>query len=113
MKTRSKKREAMERHYARITKERDAQNNREGGVCFFCGEPLVGSFDRHHLRGRDGDLLIEKEYIVNVHRKCHQKWHDKAVTEIALEYWFPNFMERLRAIDPNQHDKIIDKITRK
>ena len=64
--------------------------------CFFCGEPINGSREHHHLQGRTGANLVNKKYIVLSHHQCHFDYHNISVKKIK---WFLGFIDRVREID--------------
>lgn len=81
---------------------------RENGTynCFFCGEPIKGACEHHHLHKRIEDDLTDGENIVLVHAVCHREYHDLPVRK---QKWREIFMENLRAKDPQTYYKEREK----
>jgi hypothetical protein len=109
---RSKKREIMEAHYARIRNEMMERARRDGACCFFCNAPIIDHADVHHLIGRDNDNLIDAEYLVLVHRQCHMTWHSKALSDLYRYDWFSGFMDRVSQKHPSLYESIKQKLNR-
>jgi hypothetical protein len=63
---RSKKRAAQEREYARIAKEILSQEP----ICPVTGEIAT---QIHHMKGRIGDLLTDRRYMLPVSDRGHKK----------------------------------------
>ena len=104
---RSDKRIIQEKEYTAICKEIDAEAKETGHLeCFFCGDMVVRA-DHHHLDGRDGDRLTQREWIVRAHRKCHMDYHNKPVSRIV---WFNSYLERLKRINERFFFKEIMKL---
>lgn len=102
MKKVSEKRLAELRHYTRVKKELEKELKENGEwVCFFSGTPLPDDypFHPHHLRGRDGDLLIEKDFLVPCLWEYHRKWHDEPLSKLKNEWWWDGFIKRLSVKD--------------
>ncbi len=97
---RSEKRMEQEKEYAKIKPE-----NKE---CIFCGIRFNKWEDKekHHLKGRDGDLLTDRKYIYYVHMWCHSAYHNKPVKRIS---WFSGFLLRLREVDRRLYEKELNK----
>jgi len=95
----SEKRREELKTYSQLIKEidKEAKANKKW-YCFFCGEHLGDTCDHHHLKGRENQDLVDEEYIVLAHRKCHRDYHDKTAKDIP---WFKAFVKRLHRIDPS------------
>lgn len=106
MKKISSKRQIAERHYRRVCAEIDAEET----TCFFCGRPIDETRHHHHLDGRDGELFTDKSNIVLVHAYCHRKWHDTAYSHLAKEFWWDDFMARLKERNINLYNRINFKL---
>ena len=61
--------------------------------CVFCGRPIEGEPDIHHLLGRDGKLLIDQKSFELAHRKCHTEYHSQPVDKLE---WFDGYLERIK-----------------
>ena len=103
---RSKKRLQQDKQYTMLCLEIDAEaiQNKEY-KCFFCDEKIEGLADHHHLKGRIGKLLLEKEWIVLGHRDCHRKYHDLPVEKLEEEEWYMEWMKRLYDKDIDLYEK--------
>jgi hypothetical protein len=90
---RSAKRVREERKYSSdLKKERDKN-------CIFCGQPNDETISRHHLWGRDDDLLNNPKYYRDAHYKCHMEdYHGQPYSEFMKMWYYDDFMERLRGI---------------
>lgn len=102
MKQISTKRTVQLAHYKRVKAELEIELKDKGEWrCFFSGIPLAedAPFLPHHLRGRDGDMLIEKEFLVPCLWEYHQKYHDVPFSKLKTEWWWNGFLERLKALD--------------
>lgn len=79
--------------------------------CFFCDKPIVnGQYDKHHLKGRENDLLLEKEWLVPAHNNCHvHLYHSVSVKKLMLLPWYEGFLLRLKAKSEELWQKEIDK----
>ena len=107
MKARTPKRAKQEREYADVCDELDRELEEQKKLyCFFCGEPLSENWIHHHLRGREGALLSNKDYLVVGHFECHQQFHDLPVKK---QKWREIFMENLRVKDLQTYYKEREK----
>lgn len=92
----SRKRARQEQEYRRLIAEIDREAKAKGEYkCFFDGEQIDGRADHHHLKGRDGDLLTEKKYIVLAKRKNHLDYHHRPVAWLKEQWWYEDFLKRL------------------
>ena len=93
----SKKRVKQDGEYKRVCDEIDREAKANGQWrCFFCGMPLYERADHHHAKGRDGDLLTDKRYIVLAHNDCHVRlWHGTPKSELERYWWYESFNKRL------------------
>jgi len=70
--------------------------------CIFCTLPFYDTVtpDWHHLKGRDGDLFIDKRYLYPAHTKCHiEDYHQATVKHMKMMFWYEGFLNRLKDID--------------
>ena len=85
--------------YSKIGDEvQEKMKRNEKIYCIFCGAEVTKSqrFDKHHLMGREGKLLLNDKYLFVVHTGCHQLYHNMSAKNIS---WFPAYIERVSAID--------------
>ena len=107
MRARTPKRAKQEKEYADVCKELDDELDRQKKLyCFFCGKPLSENWIHHHLRGREGALLVDKDYLVVGCFECHRQYHDLPVRK---QKWREIFMENLREKDPQTYYKEREK----
>ena len=95
------KREKENRLYTQICNDIDKEALLTGRTeCIFCGEKIEEKQweDRthHHLLGRGGKLLYDKDYIRLAHFECHDDYHHKSV---SLLPWWSRYVERIRNIE--------------
>jgi hypothetical protein len=65
--------------------------------CFFCGEKMVKKEDSHHLRGRDGFLFIDPDWLVLAHNKCHfWEYERMTIEQLSKLPWWDGYLQRLR-----------------
>jgi len=65
--------------------------------CFFCNGKIESYYDRHHLKGRKGNLFTDKEWIVPAHNDCHVfKYHALDIARLMELKWYKSFLLRLR-----------------
>jgi ribosomal protein L37E len=105
LKQRSDKRAEQEKEYNKVKR----QIMKEQRACFFCGKEIKEEqlSDTHHLKGRDGDLLTDKKYLVHVHRKCHDLYHFKSIHKWP---WKDAFLSRLKKLNESLYNKEIAKL---
>lgn len=104
----SKPRQVQIAHYERVKKELKQELIDSGEwVCFFSGTPLPEKikFHPHHLKGRDGDLITAKEYLVPCLWEYHFKFHHTPFSKLKEEWWWSGFMNRLRRKDRDLWEK--------
>lgn len=96
----SKKRAKQETKYSKSLKEkRDL-------YCIFCGKLNDDTIERHHLMGRENDLLNDSKYYRDAHHKCHMEdYHGLPYSEFMKLWYYPQFMRRLREIDKSIYEK--------
>jgi len=76
--------------------------------CLFCGKKLPQCPTWHHTRGRDGELLIKKEFLYPAHFKCHvTQYHQLPISKIP---WWNNYVKRIKVWDPELYKKELIKI---
>lgn len=101
IKKQSAKRSKEHKRYTEVcdelTRELREQNN--GHIyCFFSGEEI---FDKrphyHHLKGRTGDHLIDKKWLVPAKDEYHvHKYHMASYEQRVKEWWWQGFLSRLK-----------------
>ena len=92
-----KRRKSQETAYTALCKQIDQEASDAGKFkCFFCSKDITGAYSHHHLKGRDGDLLTDKRYIVLAHNSCHYQYHNYPVKKIP---WFLDYVMKVKEID--------------
>jgi hypothetical protein len=99
---RSLKRQEQEKEYAKVRDE----VKRAQKVCFFCDKEVKDE-DCHHLKGRDGELISDKEWLVHVHRKCHDMYHGVSIHKWP---WLTGFLSRLKQKSNALYQKELNKL---
>ena len=95
----SKKRAKQETKYSKdLKKERDL-------YCIFCGRLNNETIERHHLTGREDNLLNNPKYYKDIHHKCHDEYHTLPYSKFMTLWYYPQFMRRLREIDEYIYNK--------
>lgn len=115
----STKRQTENRQYQKVKQELEKELKLSGEwCCFFSGIPFPDyatwkDVTFHHVNGRENDLLIDKRYLRPVLDKYHTQdegWHSKPLSHLKSLWWFNGFLERLKKLDINEYEKIIDKL---
>lgn len=106
----SKKRQKENAQYTRVKKEiRKELIDRGEWKCFFTWEDIpegiLPSF--HHLDGRDGDLMVDKDNLVPCYDGAHRAYHDLPIDKLEKFGWWPGFMRRLKEKNKNVYNKIM------
>ena len=113
IKPKSDKRMNQDIEYRRIKKEREAEMKAKGEWrCIFCGTGFYDTEipDWHHLKGRDGDLMVDPEYLYPAHTCCHiRDFHQATVKHMKSMFWYEGFLERIKNIDINLYNKEMRK----
>jgi hypothetical protein len=106
----SKKRKEDHRQYTQKTKEFwDESVANKTDFCFFCGVHMTKRDNVHHLRGRQ-EYYLDKEFWVNAHNDCHvNKYHNMDIEQLKKEPWYSEFLQRLKAKDPQSYEKELRK----
>jgi len=83
-------------------------------VCFFSNEPLeISSLTSwHHLHGKSGKLLYQKDNIEPVLDKYHMEYHHKDVDYLLNQPWYLKFLTRIEKSHPKlfaKEQRRIDK----
>lgn len=93
--------------WTKCRKEYIASERKKGTLyCFFCGIELYKQIDVHHLRGRVGELLTDKRYLVLAHNYCHvSRYHSLDSRKLKELRWYSGFMGRLKEKDIKSYDK--------
>ena len=89
-----------------------SKRDTEEWFCFFCGNPFrfEDNPDVHHLRGRDDELIVDEDFWVLGHTRCHvEQFHGTAISDLVKYYWFDAFKIRLFSKDKLTHDKLFNK----
>lgn len=105
MKYVSEKQAKRLREYKKMCDELDRESD---GICFVTGEPLPPRPEHHHLYGRHGEKLIDKEYTVCVLPGHSTWWHSLALSELKLMPWWEYFLGNLKR--KAQNDKMYHKL---
>lgn len=107
------KRQAQVTDYLSIRKKFIAsKRDTEEWFCFFCGGVFgfEDNPDVHHLRGRDDELIVDDDFWVIAHTKCHiEQFHGTAISDLKKLHWFNAFKARLLKKDKFTHDKLFNK----
>ena len=106
---RSDKRVKEEEEYRLVCDELD-RGLKEIGMwrCFFTDKELPNKASHHHLKGRDGELLTDKRFIVPCYDEPHLNYHDLSVEKLKKLSWYTGFLKRLERY-PDVLVKEIDK----
>jgi hypothetical protein len=106
IKRRSAKREGEEVLYKLVCIEidKEAIANKDLG-CFFCGRDVEHAA-HHHLKGRRGELLYEKKFIIRAHPICHYEYHFKSIADI---HWWKAYLIRIHDIDIMLYNRECEK----
>lgn len=68
-------------------------------LCFFCGNPIEGKAERHHVKPRRyfrHGADHRRDNIVKVHTECHRRFH-KEVEDCRWKWW--QFREALEPLN--------------
>ena len=98
IKRRTPKRAKDERRYKDQAKEffEEAVKNKTN-KCFFCDEWVNYYEGLHHLRGRVGDYLLDREWWTIVHNTCHTElYHQSSYEQRSRQKWYKGFLARLK-----------------
>lgn len=108
---RSNKRAKDERRYKDQAREFfDEAVNNKTNYCIFCDELVVVYEGLHHLRGRIGDYLLDKEWWAIVHNECHvDNYHQASYEQRVKQVWWDGFLARLKAKSEELYNKEIKK----
>jgi len=110
MYSRNPKRVKQEEEYRKVCNELDQELKDNGNWrCFFTNSHLPDKASHHHLRGRTGSLLTDKQFIVPVLDNPHLLYHDMSVDKLSQLSWYPVFLENLRRKSETLYQKEIDK----
>ena len=98
MYSRNSKRVKQEKEYRKACDAIDKELQEAGKFrCFFTNKQLPEGrrVSHHHLRGRTGSLLTDKQFIVPVLDNPHLLYHDMSVEKLAKLSWYAGFLKRL------------------
>jgi len=112
IKKRTPKRAKDERYYKDQAREffDDAVKNKTN-LCFFCGQKVTIFEGLHHLKGRTGDYLLDKEWWCVVHNQCHAlDYHQSNAEQRTKQVWFNDFLSRLKAKSTDLYNKEMKKL---
>lgn len=72
----------------------------ESTSCWICDREFMDYDikDCHHVKGRDGELLTNKKYLVIVHRDCHNDIHNLSKSKLIVKQWFKSYIYKLNKI---------------
>jgi len=107
----SPKRKEEKKTYKQVKDELREELKAKGEYkCFFCTKDMNGEKEFHHLKGRDGQLYIDKKWLVPAHGKCHvEDYHSSTVEKLMRQPWYEGFLNRLRLLDTQLYYKEIVK----
>lgn len=108
IKPKSSKRIKQDVEYKEVGLELEEELKAKGGwVCIFCGIPFSDyeSYEKHHLFGRDGELMTDKKFIRPSHSNCHFTYHQSTLAKLKSMFWYEGFLERIKIIDINLYNK--------
>ena len=103
----SKKHNAKLREYRRVKAELEKELKDNGEwKCFFSDTPIPDYYtwkdvSWHHLKGRDGDLIVDKRYIRPVADKYHtgdEGFHNHPKSWLESRWWWQIYINNLSNI---------------
>ena len=108
---RSPKRAQDERRYKDLAKEFFDEAVKNGtNICVFCGKKVTFFEGLHHLKGRTGEYLLDKEWWRTVHNKCHVwDYHQANVEQRLAQPWWEAFLMRLKEASEELYNKELKK----
>jgi len=112
MYSRNSKRVKQEKEYRKACDEIDKELREAGKFrCYFTDQQLSMNSrpSHHHVKGRIGDLLTDKRFIVPCHDLPHLLYHDLSVEKLEKLSWYPGFLKRLKSLSLELYQKEIDK----
>ena len=110
----SKKRAGQLEQYKEVREQKRRRLQQEGKYnCVFCSKrlPIEAPEDEvkadcHHLKGRDGDLVAEPEFLSFAHHDCHMEYHHGTKEQ---KWWAPIYLK----IIENQWPSLLEEEQRK
>lgn len=95
---RTKKRDKDERQYKDQALEFFNEAVKNGtNLCVFCGKKVTFFEGLHHLKGRTGDYLLDKEWWRTVHNFCHVDcYHQSDYEHRSKQPWYQAFLLRVK-----------------
>lgn len=107
IKKKTKKLSSEERIYEKVKAELRAELILAGKwTCFFTGEGLPANYNKfHHLKGRKGQYLTNKKYIVPALDEPHLNYHDLSVKKLKTFDWYEVFLSNLKKGFPDLYEK--------
>lgn len=95
------RRKEQRKIYQQICKRLDERKS----VCYFCGKPIRGKADHHHLLGRTGELYAYEPWIKRVHRECHNQHKFWQTDQLVKLPWWNDYLRRLKKDCPEAYQK--------
>lgn len=114
VKTKSTKRNDIEKRYRMECTRVDKEYTRNGEVhCFFCQLPIHGNIDHHHVAGRTGELMFNG--IIPAHPQCHLAlypggFHGLTLSQMAKAPWIHRYMVVVRDTDQSKYFILYHKL---
>lgn len=112
IKKRTEKRSRDEKHYAVQAREfYDEAVLNKTNKCFFCDDWVLSFQGLHHLRGRVGKYLLDKEWWVIVHNECHvDNYHQANSEQRRRQPWWNDFLQRIKVKGEDLYRKELNKL---
>ena len=104
----SKKRKEEKKYYTENCKdlEKEIREQNNGKIyCFFSGLEINERVTWHHLKKRTGKFYTDKEWLVPAINKYHLMYHFSEIEDLIAEYWYSDFMNRLKTKDTHLYYK--------
>lgn len=108
MKKISNKRAIQNKEYKKVCAEIRSDESKQ--FCIFCYKSVDKHSDIHHLKGRDGDLMTDKDNLFLAHRECHTHYHHSTVKVLFDLGWYDNFLVRLFTISEEAYNREVNRI---
>lgn len=99
-------------HYLQTKQELAKEWNKKGwNTCTFTGEPLDSYNTPHHIIGRDGGSLSDKDYLIFCNwMEGHYAWHNYTINKFMSMPWYEGFLERLKTRSPKGYIEMLKQI---
>jgi hypothetical protein len=99
----SQTRKEEKKYYSLHCKELEAElrsQDPQGRIfCFFTGLEIKERVTFHHLKGRTGKFYTDKAWLVACINKYHLQYHFTSVESLEKDWWYADFLARLKAKD--------------